>query len=68
MKFGASSYYGLQLGFRLLVLLGPDRYPGIMDIYKTYFEVGRRKGGLEERSVLGRQVFFIEGVCRGTCR
>jgi hypothetical protein len=68
MAFRASSDYGLHLGFRLLVLFGPDRYPGIMDIYTTYFEVGRRKGCLEERSLPGTQVFFIEGVCRGTRR
>jgi hypothetical protein len=58
MAFRASSDYGLHLGFRLLVLFGPDRYPGIMDIYTTYFEVGRRKGCLEELSGPERKCFL----------
>jgi hypothetical protein len=59
MRFRASSDCGLQLGFRLLALLGPDRDPDIMDIYSTFFVMGRRKGCLNERSVPGTQVFFI---------
>jgi hypothetical protein len=59
MRFRASSDHGLRLRFRLLGLLGPDRYPGVMDIYSTFFEVGRRKGSLVERSVTESQVVFI---------
>jgi hypothetical protein len=61
MTFRASSDYGLRLRFRLLVLLGPDRYPGVMDIYSTFFEVGRRKGSLKERSVTESQSGFYIG-------
>jgi hypothetical protein len=50
MTFRANSDYGLQLGFRLLVLFGPDRYLGVMDIYSTFFEAGRLKDSLEERA------------------
>lgn len=59
MRFRASSDCGLQLGFRLLALLGADRYPDIMDIYSTFFVVGRRRDCLNERSVRGTQVFFV---------
>jgi hypothetical protein len=59
MMFRASRDDGLHLGFRLVVLFGSDRYPGVMDIYSTFFEVGRRKGSLEERSVTDSQVVFI---------
>ncbi len=59
MKLRAVSGYGLELGFRLLVFLGRDRYPGTVNISRTPFEVGRRKGCLEDRRVPGTQVFFI---------
>jgi hypothetical protein len=59
MRLRASRDYGLELGFRQLVFFCPDRYPDIMDIYSTFFEVGRRKGCLEDWRVHGTQVLFI---------
>ena len=53
MKLRASSGYGLEPGFRLLIFLGRDRYPS------TMIKVGRRKGCFEDRRVPGTQVLFI---------